>query len=229
MWERKTSWKPSARRTDGGSGPRRGNMRPGCRHGLRTPARKANKFGFFARTPGPENQKRRPGCRHGLRTPARKANKFGFRTQTTGPENQERRPGCRRGLRTPARKANRFGFRTQTTGPEIQNRRPENGKTLHRQQLLDDAGFSHYLLLILQAHYLLLTLQAHYLLLTLQAHYLLLTLQAHYLLLTLRAVLGLILELGRLLQFDFCGHFFAVPLHSEGDGVAHLLFLNGLN
>ena len=206
MWARKTSWKPSARRIDGGSGPHRGNMRPGCRHGLRTPARKANKFGF--------------------------------RTQTTGPENQERRPGCRRGLRTPARKANRFGFRTQTTGPEIQNRRPENGKTLHRQQLLDDAGFSHYLLLILQAHYLLLilqahylllTLQAHYLLLTLQAHYLLLTLQAHYLLLTLRAVLGLILELGRLLQFDFCGHFFAVPLHSEGDGVAHLLFLNGLN
>ena len=202
MWARKTSWKPSARRTDGGSGPHRGNMRPGCRPGLRTPARKANKFGFRTQTTGPENQKRRPGCRHGLRTPARKANKIGYRTQTTGPENQKRRPGCRHGLRTPARKANRFGFRTQTTGPEIQNRRPENGKTLHRQQLLDDAGFSHYLLL---------------------------TLQAHYLLLTLRAVLGLILELGRLLQFDFCGHFFAVPLHSEGDGVAHLLFLNGLN
>ena len=169
---------------------------------MRTPARKANEIGYRTQTTGPENQKRRPGCRHGLRTPARKANKFGFRTQTTGPEIQNRRPGCRRGLRTPARKANRFGFRTQTTEPEIQNRRPENGKTLHRQQLLDDAGFSHYLLL---------------------------TLQAHYLLLTLRAVLGLILELGRFLQFDFCGHFFAVPLHSEGDGVAHLLFLNGLN
>ena len=186
-------------------------MRPGSRRGSRLTSRKANKFGFFARTPGRGNQKRRPGSRHGLRTPARKANKFGFRTQTTGPENQKRRPGCRHGLRTPARKANEIGYRTQTTGPEIQNRRPENGKTLHRQQLLDDAGFSHYLLL------------------TLQAHYLLLTLQAHYLLLTLRAVLGLILELRCLLQLDFCGHFFAVPLHSEGDGVSHLLLLNGLN
>ena len=169
---------------------------------MRTPARKANRFGFRTQTTGPENQKRRPGCRHGLRTPARKANKFGFRTQTTGPENQERRPGCRRGLRTPARKANEIGYRTQTTGPEIQNRRPENGKTLHRQQLLDDAGFSHYLLF---------------------------PLRAHYLLLPLRAVLGLILKLGCLLQLDFCGHFFAVPLHREGDGVSHLLLLNGLN
>ena len=175
------------------TGPENQERRPGCRRGLRTPARKANKFGFRTQTTGPENQNRRPGSRHGLRTPARKANRFGFRTQTTGPENQNRRPGCRHGLRTPARKANRFGFRTQTTGPEIQNRRPENGKTLHRQQLLDDAGFSHYLLL------------------------------------TLRAVLGLILELGRLLQLDFCGHFFAVPLHGEGDGVSHLLLLNGLN
>ena len=66
-------------------------MRPGCRHGLRTPARKANKIGYRTQTTGPENQKRRPGCRHGLRTPARKANKFGFRTQTRGRVKQKKR------------------------------------------------------------------------------------------------------------------------------------------
>ena len=124
--------------------------------------------------PGREFQKRRPGCRHGSRLTSRKANKLGFLARTPGPEFQKRWPGCR----------------------------PENGKTLHRQQLLDDAGFSHYLLF---------------------------PLRAHYLLLPLRAVLGLILKLGCLLQLDFCGHFFAVPLHREGDGVSHLLLLNGLN
>ena len=166
---------------------------PGRRRGSRLTARKANKFGFRTQTPGPEIQKRRPGCRRGSRLTSRKVNKLGFFARTTGPENQKRRPGCRHGLRTPARKANKFGFLARTPGREFQNRRPENGKTLYRQQRLDDAGFSRYLLL------------------------------------PLRAVLGLILELGRLLQLDFCGHFFAVPLHSEGDGVSHLLLLNGLN
>ena len=123
MWALKTSWKPSVRRIDGGSGPRRGNMRPGRRHGLRTPARKANEIGYRTQTTGPENQKRRPGCRRGSRLTSRKANKFGFLARTPGREIQRRRHGRRHGLRTPARKANRFGFRTQTTGPENQNRR----------------------------------------------------------------------------------------------------------
>ena len=62
MWGRKTSWKPSVRRIDGGSGPRRGNMRPGRRHGSRLTSRKANKLGFLARTPGLKFRKGGPAA-----------------------------------------------------------------------------------------------------------------------------------------------------------------------
>ena len=55
--------------------------RPGRRRSLRTPARKANEFGFRTQTPEPQKEKRRPGRRRRLRTPACKANEFGFRTQ----------------------------------------------------------------------------------------------------------------------------------------------------
>ena len=42
--------------------------RPASRLGLRTPARKANEFGFRTQTPGPEIQKVRPGGRPGFLT-----------------------------------------------------------------------------------------------------------------------------------------------------------------
>ena len=110
-----------------GQGEQRG--RPDRRRSLRTPARKANEFGFRTQTPGSQKEKRRPGRRRSLSTPACKVNKIGFRTQTPEPQKEKRRPGRRRRLRTPACKANEFGFRTQTPGREKEKSRPGGRRT----------------------------------------------------------------------------------------------------
>ena len=111
-----------------GQGEQRG--RPDRRRSLRTPARKANEFGFRTQTPGREKEKKRPGRRQSLRTPARKANKIGFRTQTPGSQKEKRRPGRRRSLSTPACKVNKIGFRTQTPEPQKEKRRPGRRRRL---------------------------------------------------------------------------------------------------
>ena len=145
MWGRKTSWKPSARRIDGGSGPRRGNMRPGCRHGLRTPARKANKLGFLARTPGLKFRKGGPAagavC---VRLPAKPINSV-FVRKPSGLKFRKGGPGagavC---VRLPAKPIASV-FVRKPGGRVKQKRRPgrwrANGKACIVKQLLDDAGF----------------------------------------------------------------------------------------
>ena len=85
-------------------------MRPKQRIGSRMPARKANEFGFRARTLERKEAGTCPGRRHGSRTAAGKANEFGFRARTLCWEKREIEPGRRHGSRTAAGKANEFGF-----------------------------------------------------------------------------------------------------------------------
>ena len=64
--------------------PAEPQSRPGRRQGSRSPARKANEFGFLARTMVRSEQKTQPGGLFGLRTIPRNPNEIGFDTQTSG-------------------------------------------------------------------------------------------------------------------------------------------------
>ena len=92
--------------------------------GSRPPARKANKFGFRARTLELEEAEKQPGLRFGSRPPARKANKFGSRARTLERKEAEKQPGLRFGSCLPAGKANKFGFRARTLELEEAEKQP---------------------------------------------------------------------------------------------------------
>ena len=96
-------------------------------HGLpgsRPPARKANKFGFRARTLEREEAEKQSGLRFGSRPSAGKANEFGFRARTLELEEAEKQPGLRIGSCPPVGKANEFGFRARTLEREEAENQP---------------------------------------------------------------------------------------------------------